>query len=136
MKKRQSLFVLLTVEERCEIEHFNAQQARNSEGRFVIPLPKRSKETKLGESRSQAVGRFLSFERSTRARGTYFKQQQHAEAIPQEDLEKPQDEVFYLPIHVVLKESILTTKVRAIFDASAATSTSGSRLKKQILLDW
>ena len=33
-----------------------------SEGRFVLPLPKRSGVKPLGESRSQAVQRFLSFE--------------------------------------------------------------------------
>ena len=47
----------------------------------------------------------------------------HTEPVPQADLEKPPNEVFYLPIHVVCKESSTTTKVRAVFDASAKTST-------------
>ena len=46
----------------------------------------------------------------------YFDQQ-HAEE------EKPQEEVYYLRIHIVTKESSSTTQVRAVFDASAATST-------------
>ena len=52
----------------------------------------------------------------------YFDQQ-HAEEVPQEDFDKPQDQVFYLPMHIVCKESSTTTKIRAVFDASAATTT-------------
>ena len=122
----------LTIEEKSAIEHFNLHHTRTSDGRFVVPLPKRLLETKLGESRSQAVHRFLSFERSTRSRGLFpqvkevvheYFDQGHAEEVPIADLEKPQDQVFYLPMHIVLKESSSTTKVRAVFDASAATST-------------
>ena len=50
----------------------------------------------------------------------------HAEPVPPADLEKPPSEVFYLPIHVVHKESSMTTKVYAVFDASAKTSTGAS----------
>ena len=122
----------LTVEERRAVEHFNSHHSRDPDGRFVVPLPKRSLEVKLGESRSQAVCRFLSFEQSIHFKGLapevqgvmqeYFDQQ-HAEEVPKADLEKPEDEVYYLPIHIVTKESSTTTKVRAVFDASAATST-------------
>ena len=41
----------------------------------------------------------------------------HAEPVPAVDLHKPECEVFYLPIHVVRKESSSTTKIRAVFDA-------------------
>ena len=123
----------LTIEERCALEHFNSHHSRNEEGRFVIPLPKRPIETKLGESRSLSVRRFLSFERSIHARGIFpevqkvvqeYFDQQHAEEVPPEDLEKHQDQVFYLPIHIVCKESSTTTKIRAVFDASVPTSIS------------
>ena len=92
-------------------------------------------ETKLGESWSQAVCRFLSFERSIHSKGVFPKVQkvvqgyfdkQHAEKVPQEDLEKPQDQVFYMPMHVVCKESSTTTKIRAVFDASTTTSAGVS----------
>ena len=50
----------------------------------------------------------------------------HAEKVPVVDLHKPVDQVFYLPIHAVRKESSTTTKVRAVFDASAKSSTGVS----------
>ena len=128
----------LSVEERCAFEHFISHHSRNEDGRFVVPLPKRAMEIKLGESRSQAVRRFLSFERSIHSKGIFpevqavvqeYFVQQHAEEVSTEDLEKSQDQVFYLPMHIVCKESSTTTKVRAVFDASAATSTG-------ISLNW
>ncbi len=51
---------------------------------------------------------------------------QHAEQVPQVDLDKPPSQACYLPIHVVRKESSTTTKLRAVFDASASTSTGTS----------
>ena len=122
----------LTIEERCALDHFNVHHTRDECGRFIVPLPKRTMTTKIGESRSQAVRRFLSFERSIHAKGVsrevqgvvqeYFDKQ-HAEEVPPEDLGKPPDQVFYLPIHIVRKETSTTTKVRAVFDASATTTT-------------
>ena len=50
----------------------------------------------------------------------------HAEPVPIKDFEKPQSEVFYLPMHAVYKTSSVTTKVRAVFDASAKSTTGVS----------
>ena len=47
----------------------------------------------------------------------------HAESVPEKDLDKPESDVFYLPLHVVYKESSTTTKVRDVFDASAKTAS-------------
>ena len=110
----------------------SSHHTRDAQGRFIVPLPKRSLETDLGESRSQAVRRFLSFERSLHAKGSFpevrkvideYLVDDHAEEVPIADLEKPVQEVFYLLIHVVHKESSTTTKVRVVFDASASTSS-------------
>ena len=47
----------------------------------------------------------------------------HAEPVSLEDLEKPEGQVFYLPMHAVYKSSSTTTKIRAVFDASAKSVT-------------
>ena len=48
----------------------------------------------------------------------------HAEPIPVADLNKPPSQVFYLPMHIVQKESSSTTKIRAVFDAKSSTGVS------------
>ena len=89
----------------------------------------------LGESRSQAVRRFLSLEKSLkhshqteafRASMEEYFDCGHAEMVPLSDLDKPTNEVFYLPMHIVHKESSSTTKIRIVFDASAKSSTGVS----------
>ena len=74
----------------------------------------------------------VPFERSIHSKGIFpevqkvieeYFDQQHAEEVPSEDLGKSQDQVLYLPIHVMHKESSTTSKVRAVFDASVTTST-------------
>ena len=57
----------------------------------------------------------------------------HAEIVPTEDLEKSREHVFYLPVHAVIKDSSTTTKMRAVFDASAKTS-SGYSLNDQLMV--
>ena len=89
----------------------------------------------IGKSRSQAVRRFLSLEKSLKhnhqteafhaSMEEYFDCG-HAEMVPSSDLDKPTNEVFYLPMHIVHKESSSTTKIRIVFDASAKTSTGVS----------
>ena len=54
----------VTLEEHTVMKHFDAHQHRSKDGTFVVPLPKTSHPLILGESRSQAVRRFLSLERS------------------------------------------------------------------------
>ena len=49
-----------------------------------------------------------------------------AEPVPPSDLEKPQHQVCYLPMHAVRKESSTTTKIRAVFDVSAKSSSDVS----------
>ena len=50
----------------------------------------------------------------------------HAKAVPDVDIDKPCENVFYLPMHDVVKESSSTTKIRAVFDMSAKLSTEVS----------
>lgn len=114
-----------SLEERMVIQHFEAHHRRSDSGRFVAPLPKKPNPSPLGESRSQAVCRFFSFERSLHTSPEFkavleeYFDMGHAEVVPEVDLQKSPGSVFYLPMHAVLKESSFTTNVRAVFDASA-----------------
>ena len=125
----------LTPEEKFVMDHFKGNHSRDGSGRFVVPLPRKADPPTLGESRSQAVRRFITLQRSLQHKGgvqafneaitEYFKSG-HAEEVPAQDLSKSSSEVFYLPMHIVYKESSSTTKVRVIFDASAKSSTGVS----------
>ena len=46
----------------------------------------------------------------------------HAELVPTADLEKPVNQVFYMLMHDIHKESSSTTKLRAVFDVSVPSS--------------
>ena len=125
----------LSPEERSVMRHFCETHTHTNSGRFVVPLPKNPQAKPLGESRSEAVGRFLLLERSLHSKDQFpefsavvkeYLEMQHAELVLVADLQKPHGEVFYLPMHVVRKEHSTTTKIRAMFDASAKSSTGMS----------
>ena len=95
----------------------------------------------MHESRPPALRRFVSLERSLKAKGQLqsfnnvmeeYLTLNHAEIVPDQDLKKSCEKVFYLPIQVVVKESSSTTKVRVVFDASSK-STSGTSLNDQLM---
>ncbi|KAL5469510.1 hypothetical protein EMCRGX_G030772 [Ephydatia muelleri] len=120
-----------SLEERSVLSHFKDNHFRTEEG-FMVSLPKRLDAKQIGESRTQAVRRFCSLERSLNAKGlfqdfssvmTEYMDLGHAELVPLEEMEKPTSQVFYLPMHVVYKNSSTTTKIRAVFDASAKSSS-------------
>ena len=98
------------IEEQAVVSHFKENHRRNKNGLFVLPLPKKPSSATLGESRSQAVRRFLSLERSLQAKNEFstfnsvmqeYFDLGHAEPVPNADLEKPEQAVFYLPMHAV-----------------------------------
>ena len=62
----------------------------------------------------------------------YFEKD-HAETVSTQDLKKPVNQVYYLPVHVVYKQSNSTSKVRVVFDASAPSST-GMSLNNTLLV--
>ena len=118
-----------TREEREVIKHFDDNHTRTDEGRFIVPLPRKPGAEPLGESRLQAVRRFKSLEYGLHRKERFQEVNKvvmeyitlgHAEPIPERDRDKPKEEVFYMPIHVVFKEASTTTKIRAVFDASAS----------------
>ena len=132
----------LSPEERTVVHNFRDNHSRSDSGRFVVPLPKKPDAKQIGESRSQAVRRFLSLERSLHSKHQFdefgsvmqeYLDLGHAELVPPSDLEKPEHQVFYLPMHAVRKDSSTTTKIRAVFDASAKSS-SGVSLNDTLLV--
>ena len=77
------------------MKHFTDSHSRSSDGRFITPLPKRASVPNIGESRSRAVKRFLSLERSlhnnrfsefAKVIEEYFSLE-HAEEVPALDLQ-------------------------------------------------
>ena len=125
----------LTPEEKFVVDHFKANHSRDETGRFTVPLPHKISPPILGESRSQAVRRFTTLEQSLKYQGkmqafneavSEHFESEHAERFPEQDLSKPVSEVFYMPKHMVYKESSSTTKVCVVFDASAKSSTGVS----------
>lgn len=50
----------------------------------------------------------------------------HAEIVPYHDLNKSIHSVFYLPVHVIHKQSSTTAKLCAVFDASVKSSSGVS----------
>ena len=142
IEKSEISNTVLSLEEKLVLQHYKSNHYRTESGAFVVPLPKREDSKPLGESRSKAVRRFLSLERSLCPAGhkdefdsvmnEYFELG-HAEIVPHSDLEKPPEQVFYLPMHTVRKDSSTTTKVRIVFDSSAKSST-GMSLNDKLLV--
>ena len=103
----------LSVEERNVMEHFKQHHSRMKEGRFIVPLARKTPPI-IGESRSQAVRRFRLIERSLHTKGQFnelsavmdeYFQNDHTELVPSAELSKPTNQVFYMPMHVVRKDS-------------------------------
>ena len=114
------------------IRHFKDHHSCTAEGCFIVPLLKESSNLILGDSQTQAVLRFLSLEHSLNSKKQftevdsvieeYFELKQ-AKTLPTTDLSKPTERVQYLPIYAVYKQGSTTTKVWAVFDASAKSSS-------------
>ena len=62
---------LLSFKESALVEHFKEKHSTDESGWIFVPLPTRSDATPLGESRSTAVKKFESLERSLRAKGRF-----------------------------------------------------------------
>jgi len=103
---------------------------RRVDGRYMVTLPRVKTPKELGDSLRQAMKRLLSNEKTLKAKDKLdafntdvreYLSLGHAENIPWNELKiKPH---YYLPVHGVFKDSSSTTKILAVFDASARTKT-------------
>ena len=96
----------MSLEERAVVTHFETNYSRTKAGRFMVPLPRKPGVKPIGESRSQAVHRFMTLERSLRHKNQFedvdavmqeYLDLRHAEAVPSEDSDKPPSSVFISP---------------------------------------
>lgn len=111
-------------------EHFCEQITRDEQGRFVVGIPFNQKVFELGESFTQATGRFLNLERKFRRNPELANQyrdflRQYIELGHMQKIEIQNDsgQQCYLPHHAVVRESSTITKLRVVFDGSTKTST-------------
>jgi len=121
----------LSVEEQACESHFARTVKKNDHGRFTVSMPLKGTLDSLGDSKEQAIKRFLSLEKRLQSDKSFA--QKYVEFMQQyEDLGhmvKVDDSntnkyAYYMPHHGVLKEESLTTKLRVVFDASAPSSTN------------
>ena len=128
-------------DEQRAMDHFVCNTTRNDNGHYCVRLPRSENPPILGQSRKNTLRRYLMNELSLKKRGKLdafnavveeYLMLGHAELVPPEDLAKSSSQSFYLPMHGVVKESSSTTKLRAVFDASAKTS-SGYSLNNTLL---
>ena len=122
-------------EKRIEKHYEDTHKYISDEKRYMVTLPRTLGELELGDSRGQALNRDRSNEKSLIRRGRYdgfqavmaeYIELGHAKPVSPQDMLLPTASTYYMPIHSVIKESSTSTKIRAVFDASAATSTKAS----------
>ena len=88
----------LTSEERTVVRHFEEQHTRSQDGHFIGPLTRKADAKDNPYTRKDASQMWMRWSRNT-----------WSSAVPDADLSKDPRDVFYLPAHVVYKDSSTTT---------------------------
>ncbi|XP_058455828.1 uncharacterized protein LOC131433081 [Malaya genurostris] len=124
------------------IQHFQETHERTVEGRYVVRLPFNELKPQLGDSRNMAIKRFQGLEQrldknpEMKHQYTEFLREYeslgHMKEITLDVTEDPRT-VYYLPHHYVLKPSSSTTKLRVVFDGSAASDSGVSINQTQMI---
>ncbi|GBM64201.1 hypothetical protein AVEN_159586-1 [Araneus ventricosus] len=122
----------------CE-KHFIENYASNDKGRYSVYLPFKAERQELGDSKGLAFHRFLNLEKKLLKIPNVYQQYKdfmseylslgHMEKVNENSVDV-KNEHFYIPHHHVIKESSLTTRLHAVFNASAKSSSGVS------LNDW
>ena len=122
-----------SIEDQVERHYEETVTYSPSSNRYQVTLPRKPDAPPLGQSKPQAIHRFLSNEASIERKGvtTEFQAQiqgyldaGHAEPVPVTEISNQPH--FYLPMHSVVKTSSTSTKLRVVFDGSASTSSGAS----------
>ncbi|XP_070170934.1 uncharacterized protein [Polyergus mexicanus] len=126
-----------TEELECEA-HFAKNVTRDNSGRYMVRLPFRKGDKRLGDSRVVALKRLNSLERkldSDAILKTAYSQtiQEYLDLKQMSPINDSFDDGFYMPHHAVVKSSSNTTKIRVVFDASAK-STTGTSLNDMLMV--
>ena len=101
--------------------------------KYQVRLPRLQDPPRLGESKTQAINRARANERSLIRKGRLDSFQEvmseyttlnHSQVVDSQGVQE--EETYYMPVHSVVKETSTTTKIRAVFDASAKTTSKHS----------
>ena len=121
-----------TEEERVEAHFAQTHQYLTEERRYQVTLPKTLGDHKLGQSRELALVRGKANEKSLARKkkldefNTVMEEYVslgHAVPVSPPTLASQPSSHYYMPVHAVIKEASTSTKTRAVFDASAPSST-------------
>lgn len=115
----------------CE-DNFRNTTTRQADGRFTVTIPLKESLDKLGDSKNVSLKRLYGierkFQRDEQFKIAYLKFMQDYEEtghMKRIDVES-YDDSNYLPHHGVMNVDSTTTKLRVVFDASAATTSGWS----------
>ena len=127
---------LFSAEENRVRGHFQqTHRFCNELGKYVVTLPRKVDAPRLGESRTRALQRFYSNEKSLLRKGTWEEFQKvvveylelaHARPCTKKESAMSDSEGYYMPMHAVCKATSSTTKLRVVFDASSKTTSGHS----------
>ncbi|XP_055633567.1 uncharacterized protein LOC129773925 [Toxorhynchites rutilus septentrionalis] len=116
----------------CE-QLFVDTTTRTEDGRFIVRLPRKPNSDQLGDSKTLALGQFLKLEKRFEVDPLLHQQYStfiseylelgHMSKVNEKDLDGLNGPVFYSPHHPVFRPESATTKLRVVFNASAASSS-------------
>lgn len=118
-----------TDEERACEKSFIDTTTRSDDGRFSVRIPFKSSLDTLGESYSRAERRFLALEKRLQRNSSYKKLyldfiHEYIDLGHMTRVETYGNPHYFMPHHGVFREHSTTTKLRVVFDASAASSSN------------
>ena len=138
-------------EDQICLDLFNKTTEVDTESKIVVNLPIKD-DDELGDSRRQAIARFLcgerKLEKDAKKKDNYINFMREYLQLGHMQLVPANSGKYYLPHQPVIRETSLTTKLRVVFDASAKTTngkslndimSTGPKLQKDIydiILKW